>query len=437
MKSKFRSGAAVFACGAMASTVAVFAQQDLTTNTATGSATAVTQARYLVNLAFATGDSVRAPAAPSGIYDYSSNRGNGSPWYVLNDGLTTAVAVTYADIGRRGSASAPPDFFGYKFKAAADITQVVYSDYCFSDGGTFNGAPTLQYLTAANGTWTDVSANWNTPFVSSFASGRKNTYTITPSATLTNAWGIRLRGETSPSSAWDTNGWASVTELQVSGTPHFGTSVQFNSNLALTASPICSNSAWVGTSSSGLCDGDFSVSATVKDTTSPTGNKFVGLSWSTPQTSVGALGVTLGFLSNGGWFQDTTSDPLRVQFTQDGSNWQEVTSLDKGLYTADYMAAQALGLTSTYNSSWLFTFDPVSGITGLRLFGLPGGAAADMGGNGYLNIGELQAFAVTPIPEPGGIALLLCGLAVLLVFRDLARRGSSRQARIRPASITT
>ena len=400
----------LFGCCVAASALVANAQQDLTTNNATSSDPVVTQARYLVNLAMPTGDSVRAWATSSGLYDYSSNRGNQAPWYIMNDGQTSAVAVTYADVGGRGSASSPPDFFGYKFKTAADVTQVVYTDYSFGDGGTFNGAPALEYLTAPGGTWTATSASWNTPFVSSFAGGRANTYTVTPTVPLTDVWGIRLRGDTTPSGAWDENGWASVLELKVSGTPNFGRAVQFTSNLATTATGIGSNNAW--TNASGLLDGNFSVSATLKDTGSPSGQKFVGLSWGTAQGNVGAVGVTMVFRSDGGWFQDTEANPLRLQYTLNGIAWQDVTGLNKGLYTTDYLSAAALGSTATYTGSWLFTFDPVSGITGLRLIGLPGGAAVDMGGYGYLEVGELQAFTVTAIPEPSTYAALF-GLTAL------------------------
>ncbi|MFA5265362.1 MAG: PEP-CTERM sorting domain-containing protein [Opitutaceae bacterium] len=135
----------------------------------------------------------------------------------------------------------------------------------------------------------------------------------------------------------------------------------------------------------------------------------------------------MNFLSDGGWFQDTMGNPLRVQFTQDGTNWFDVTGLDKGLYTNDYLSAAALGATSTYTGSWLFTFNPVSDVTGLRLIGLPGGSAGDMSNYGYLSIGEMQAFAVA-VPEPGTSALLggLASFLAVSIYRHRRRRACCR-----------
>ncbi len=375
---------------------------DLTTNNATGIGD-MTPARYLVNLGISGGQSVTNSLSESGLYDYAKYRGNQSDWWILNDGSndgSTGVAVTYGDNGAGGSNTPPPDYFGYKFKYPVSVAKVVYTDYCFSDGGTFNGTPSLQYLSSLNGTWTTVDATWNLPYDSSFALGKSVTYTITPDLPLESIWGVRLCGDTSSAGgAWDSNGWACVTELQVYGIPNFGSLIYFDDNLAQTGTPICSNSAWKSApDGSEIIDGNFDNSNEVWDTGDSTGDKFVGISWATPQDHIGAIGFGMTFNADGGWFVDTGANPLKVQYTTDGTTWNDVQNLNKGRYTSDYDIAAALGYS--YKGSWLFTFDCTSGVIGIRLIGLPGGSAAELGGNGYISIRELQMFQVVDsIPD--------------------------------------
>jgi hypothetical protein len=363
---------------------------DLTTNSATGGGD-MTQARYLVNLGIAGGHSVTNYLSESGLYDYSKYRGNnGNNWSLINNGSTSDVLNTYGDVNQGGS-TPPPDYFGYKFKYPVLLNKIVYSDYCYGDGGTFNGTPSLQYLSALDGTWTTVDATWNTPYNSSFAGGRRITYTITPDVPLDNIWAVRLHGDTTPSGAWDSSGWACVTELQVYGTPNFGSAIYFDSNLAQTGTPICSNGAWKpAQDGSELTDGNFDNSNEVWDTGNPSGDKFVGMTWATPQDHIGAIGFGMTFNADGGWFVDTVGNPLKVQYTTDGTTWHDAANLNKGRYTADYPIAAALGYS--YKGSWLFTFDSASGVVGIRLIGLPGGSVVELGGNGYISIREMQVF---------------------------------------------
>ncbi|MDO9041627.1 MAG: LamG-like jellyroll fold domain-containing protein [Desulfocapsaceae bacterium] len=365
---------------------------DLTTNNATGNG-AMTQARYLVNLGFDGGQSVTALLAESGLYDYAKYRGNQSNWWVINDGSTANVAVTYGDVNVQGGSTPPPDFFGYKFKYPVSVTNVIYTDYSFADGGTFNGTPSLQYLSSLSGTWTTVAATWDKTYDSSFADGRKITYSITPNVPLDNIWGVRLHGDTSPSSAWDSSGWASVTELTVYGNPNFGASINLGTNLTQGGTPICSNNAWQVGAGNEIIDGDFDNSNEVWDVSQPSGDKFIGISWSTPQDHVGAIGFGITFNADGGWFIDTVDNPLKVQYTTDGTQWHDVANLNKGRYSADYSTATSLGYS--YKGSWLFNFNSISGITGIRLIGLPGGNVGALGGSGYISIRELQVFQAT------------------------------------------
>ncbi len=369
------------------------AEQDLTTNDATSANPQVRQARYLVNLAISGGDSVYLQPGESGLYDHSRARGNQSGWYVMNDGaMAGAVAVTYADPGYASSTySASPDYFGYKFKWPVTVSNLVYVDYCFSDGGTFSSAPALQVLSSLDGVWTTVASSISPSYQNWFSGGRRVTYTITPVSPVTNVWGVRLYGNTTASSAWDRSGWACVTELRMNGTPHFGLSLDFANNLALSGTPFCSGNAWKTGNGSSINDGNFNNSAEVWNVASPAGEKHVGIVWPAPKRRIAALGVALTFFADGGWFQDTTGNPLRVEYTTDGQNWTPVSGLRKGRYTADYAACAALSWD--YKGSWLFMFNPVDGVRGVRLAGLPGGSVAALGGNGYVSVRELEVYS--------------------------------------------
>ncbi len=374
------------------------ASQDLTTNDAAGTNAVVRQARYLVNLAISGGDSVYLQPGESGLYDYARARGNQSGWYVINDGATAgSVAVTYADPGSGSSTySPPPDYFGYKFKYPVTVTNLVYVDYCFGDGGTFSSAPEVQILSALDGTWTTVASAITPAYQNWFSNGRRVTYTITPATPIDSVWGVRLHGNTTSSGAWDRSGWACVTELRMNGTPDFGVELDFTNNLALSGTPFCSDNAWKTGAGSQINDGNFDNSAELWDVAAPAGEKHVGISWTTPKRRVAALGVALTFFADGGWFQDTPGDPLRVEYTVDGENWTAVNNLHKGRYTADYAACDALSWN--YKGAWLFTFDPVDDVRGIRLAALPGGSVGALGGNGYVSVRELEVYATEFVP---------------------------------------
>ncbi len=271
------------------------------------------------------------------------------------------------------------------------MTSVTFTDYSFGDGGTFNGAPQLQYITEPGGAWVTAAVTWSTLYDSSYSAGRKNTYLITPDAPLVKVWGIRLNGDTTPSpGAWDHTGWASVTELKVSGSPDFGRSINFSSNIAAAGTPICSNSAWKTGVGAEIIDGNFDNSNEIWDTGTPAGEKFVGIQWGSPQNNVAAVGFAMTFKADGGWFIDTVDDPLKVEYTVNGTDWIAVTNLKKGRYTEDYQSAAALA--HDYKGAWLFSFDSVSNIVGLRLVGMPDGSVAELSGNGYVSIREFQVF---------------------------------------------
>jgi hypothetical protein len=380
------------------------AEQDLTTNDATSTNALVRQARYLVNLALPGGDSVYLQPGESGLYDYARARGNQSRWYVMNDGATAgSVAVTYADPGYGSSTySAPPDYFGYKFKYPATVTNVVYVDYCFSDGGTFSSAPELQVLSALGGAWTAVPSSITPAYQNWFSGGRRVTYTSVPESPIANVWGVRLHGNTSAAGgAWDRSGWACVTELRVDGTPDFGVALDFTNNLARSGTPFCSNNAWKTGAGSQINDGNFDNNAEVWHVASPAGVKHVGISWSAPQPGVAAVGIALTFFADGGWYQDTPADTLLVECTLDGQNWTAVSNLHKGRYTADYPACAALSWD--YKGTWLFTFDPVDDVRGIRLSGLPGGSVGALGGNGYVSVREMEVYATFPRSPVAGV----------------------------------
>lgn len=363
-------------------------QADLTTNDPTGRGDA-TLARYLVNLAWNEGQSVYDRVGTSGLYDYASYRGNQQPWCYLNDGRTDRVMVTYGDVGGRGSNTPPPDFFGYLFKHPVTVYSLVYKDYCFRDGGTFSSAPTLQWMDAS-GTWSDAEATWSSPYVSSIQDGRINTYTITPAQPIAGARGVRLRGDTTPSGAWDENGWASATELAVYGTPELARQIDFLANLALEGTPVCSENAWNSGDGAPIRDGDFN--SVVNVWSALPGEKYVGIVWGEAKSDVSAVGIALSFYGNGGWFLDTQDHPLKVQYTVDGVEWLDATGLEKGTYAANYPGAVLLTSWLAHAGAWLFTFDAIPSARGVRVIGSPGGSEPELGGNGFLQVRELEVF---------------------------------------------
>ncbi len=379
---------------------APFDQIDLTTNNATGAGD-MTQARYMVNLGISGGQSVMGDASPSGLYDCASLLGvSQNDFWVMNDGGSEHLLSTREYDG--SLEVSPPDFFGYKFKYPAAIASVEYTSRCLADdGGSFNGAPELQYLDG-DGVWQTVAATWDYPYDSSFSLGT-NSYLILPDVPVPVAYGVRLCGDTTPApTAFDTDGWAGVVELKVNGVPDFGRPVDFSDNLALTGAAVCSGNAWKDGSGAPVNNGDFRNSCQVWDTADPAGEKYVGLTWASPQSNVSAVGIALSFGPPlGGWFIDTPEHPLKVQYTTDGATWNDAANLNKGRYTVDYPSAVIVGMDHLYVASWLFTFDRLPSITGIRLIGVPGGSDDQLAGHGFLAVNELEIFRA--LPEPGDI----------------------------------
>lgn len=135
-----------------------------------------------------------------------------------------------------------------------------------------------------------------------------------------------------------------------------------------------------------------------------------GVTWNTASDStlVGGASnsytITADTPITGAWGVRLAGDPLDVEYTTDsGSTWTPVTGLDKGRYPADYLDLEAF--LWNYENAFLFTFDPVSGIDGIRVAS-DGGGPAD--GNGFIASYE---FEVCAVPEPAAMLLLLLGSA--------------------------
>jgi hypothetical protein len=113
-----------------------------------------------------------------------------------------------------------------------------------------------------------------------------------------------------------------------------------------------------------------------------------GVLWEAPRDTVTAVGIVFKFFSDGGWFDDSSS-PFSVEWTANGgTTWFPVTGLQKGRYTTDYPALEALPWD--VEAGYLLTFDPVHGIDGIRVRGDGGGFANS---DGFIGVVELEAFA--------------------------------------------
>lgn len=121
-----------------------------------------------------------------------------------------------------------------------------------------------------------------------------------------------------------------------------------------------------------------------------------------PHDNVGAIGITFKTFWDGGWFE---LDSMKVQYTTDGgATWHDVTGLDMGRYPddLDYLINVAFWEEAV---PYLWTFDEVDGVNGIRIYGAPGAIGPDY--EHFVGALELEVFAV--IPEPATLALLALG----------------------------
>jgi len=373
---------------------------DITTN-------GIVDARYLVALGQGYGDTVETVIPwPTGALEIASGGGNQNAWWRLNDGETRWVMCTYGAPG--------PDYFGYKFKLPATVTHVVWWNYVFWDGGTF-AAPELQYLDAPGGTWhTVTNVTWDKPYDNVYNHGNLDVrpltwgarrYVITLSSPPANVWGIRLYGDAQPGSddfgnigTWylPGTGFVAVNEMTLYGAVNVGT-LDLSNNLALGVNggaPIASYCQQAAAGIARINDGLFVDSGDSFGTVSATGEEYIGVTWTEPRNNVAAVGMTFAGFRDGGYLghgicEDEPS--FRIEYTTDGTNWAPVTGLDKGIYPD--VAQKLQSLQWGPDAAFLFRFNPVSGITGIRIIGDPDGYVAGGAGNGFLGWLEFEVFA--------------------------------------------
>jgi hypothetical protein len=366
-------------------------------------------ARYLVNLGRAGGHTAYAGIGPgSGLYEFTSSGGNQKDWWHLNDNdpWWDDMMVTFY--------GGTPDYFGYKFKLPATVTEVIWWNAVFSDGGSFAATPELQYLDGMNGTWhTITGVSWDTPYKSAYGwvgtspdvtySWGVRRYKVTLNTPQANCWGIRLYGATQPGANDNGvganqpgSGFLGVTEMTLYGQVTAG--VDFTKNLAISthdgATAIMSNAQFGAPGK--LNDGDL----TTYETTSA-GDfasiledipAYLGVTWTTPQANVASIGVLQRGFHDGGFFK---AEGLNVQYTVDGYNWVPVTGLDVRRYPLDEIRLQGNSLANRDQvAAQLFTFDAIpAAITGLRLIGDGDGSGGDS--DGFVACYELEVFPRT------------------------------------------
>ena len=351
-----------------------------------GDLTTVTsvEARYFVNLGKVWGDTVSA-GEPTGLYELATGRGNGSPWWRINDGVLTEYAAN--TFGASGS-----DFVGYFFKFPANIDSIVFTDYVYGDGGTFLSTPTLMVLN--RGLWNTVAASCSPAYDASFNIG-VHQYTFTPSTTLNNVDGVRLMGPAAGTE--DGDGFIGVIELQLFGEMILPRLVDLTKDL--TGGPgttAFSNHSQYDLAN--LIDDDLATYDTTvwsgKDSVDHGRYDHMGVMFAQPQRYVTAFGIILKFFSDGGWYEEA-AEPFTIEYTEDnGSTWIPVTGLVKGIYPGDYPLLDALGYP--VETGFLFIFDPISvPIDGLRIWG-DGAGTADpypfTDTEGFLGASEIEVF---------------------------------------------
>ena len=362
------------------------------------------EGRYLVNLGQGYGDTVEYGVGwPTGLYEITNSGGNQQAWWRINDGDPhgNSVMVTFG--------GSNPDFFGYRFKLPATVNKLIWWNHAgFGDGGTFAATPDLQYLDAVNGTWQTISGvTWDRPYVTTYGSGVRR-YVVTLNTPIQHAWGIRLVGNASESpqpgsvAAVDDDGdtipgagFVGVTEMTLYGKVEVG-SLDLSNNLALASKggvPVARACQQGADGINRINDGLFVASGDSYGTASPTGEDFIGVTWATPQNNVAAVGMTFAGFKDGGYFGNSlcgVEPNFRVEYTVDGTTWTAVTGLDKGRYSAD--ERKLMSLQWGPDTAFLFRFNPVSGITGIRIIGDPDGFTTG-DGDGFLGWLEFEVFA--------------------------------------------
>lgn len=341
------------------------------------------EGRYMVNLGRSGGQTtIEWTGFPTGLVDYASQV-HGGTW-TMNDGDLGTYWDTYG--------GSNPEFAGYRFKLQAKIvTGLRFVNQTFWDGGAFAATPEVQYLADPHGAWISVPAEnvtWDFAYNTSY-DGSSRQYNLTFVTPLTNVWGIRLYGESALSPVvdppvGDPGGFVGFNDLTVYGELDLGT-VNLKRNLALGAIPYMSHfSSWSGPPEK-LTDGDLTSAV---DSHGGRGEDALGVLWEEPQYKVAAIGVMLNQYSDGGVFADSCIHPFRVEYTADGTTWTEVAGLNKGRYTDEWTNIARWWFNPQV--AWLFTFDELNGIKGLRIIGNSSPRGSDT--DGFVGAFEVEVF---------------------------------------------
>lgn len=398
-------------------------------------------ARYLVNLGQGFGDTVvTGQPLPSGVIEFSSAGGNQSPWWRINDRVAHEASQMVTFSGSN------PDFFGYNFKLPATVTKVSWWNRTYLDGGTFAATPDLQYLDAPGGAWITITdVTWSDPYIVEYYHGGMRPYTITLNTPVQHAWGIRLIGNASetpmpnagiiqgstPQASYGNPpvdddgaeisgaGFVGVSELTVYGHAELGT-LDLSNNLALNAQPIANN--WQGVTAPEIArvtDGLLDAANTTFGTVSPTGEDYIGVTWPAAKDNVAAVGMVFAGFRDGGFFGASCSELTapRVEYTTDGTTWVPATGLDVGRYPMDFQGLRRLQWGP--DAAYLFRFDPVDGITGIRIIGNPSGFIGGEG-DGFVGVLEFEVFADSGamVEAPAAAPLFRPSLVKLAGLRD-------------------
>jgi len=428
------------ACVASAASFALAAPKDITTRTNPDSSLNV-EARYLVHVGFSgySGGLTSAVDWRSrGFQEYHSAGGvNGTGnWGRMNNAIT--VYGNRAGASQDGgfmcatAGGTGTDYFGYLFNAATKPTRVdFWNSMCANGipgpvpaapepqvparlgggaGGTFAATPELQYLDAPDpiGAWhTITNVTWNVPYDPTLPTGLPapaapggdasdivtRAYQITINEPLSNVWGIRLIGAANASggNTVDPDGYVGVQELAVYGELEIG-GADLSKNKARTGTAIAVAEQTAATIPL-LNDGIMTAYMTTWHDWPPLKEDYLGVTWASPQHRITALGVALRLFGDGGDWDDCQV-PLRIEYTTDGATWIPATGLDKRRYPYLW---QRLYYDGDAQTGFLFTFDELNGITGLRVIGDPQGRSGDE--DGFVGCYELEVFGIPVMGE--------------------------------------
>jgi len=383
---------------AAAASMSLAAPKDITTRVNPDGSNNI-EARYLVHVGFSAYNAGLTSAVSvnsRGLVEIHNSGGNSNNWGVINDNLLTYAQQTAAANTFGGS---NPHYGGYQFNLPVkNLSAVKFWNRSYADGGTFSATPDLQYLDGPEpfGTWqplTDVT--WDVPYDTTFVANAVRPYTITVNHSPAVVWGVRIIGNGNPAGnvASSPSGWAAFNEITVYGELDLG-SIDLSKNKSIGATAIANAEQTAGQN---VLLNDGNITTRSQTYGGNTAEDYYGILWGSAQNRVAALGVCFQSFTDGGLFDDC-QDPIRIECTTSTvTAWHPVTGLNK--YRYPYIWQRLTYLASTGPQlGFLFTFDEVSDLTGLRIIGDPHGFAGDR--TGFLGAYEIEVFG-KPVPMEG------------------------------------